>query len=90
MNLYPPASHQDKQKGISNVKDFIEKDNHILVTEARYFNGCEASNIIFLTRGLSGGVRNSLLRGVKNIICVDVGGWIKVEGMKEDNRFYQT
>ena len=81
-----PASKQDKQKGISNVKDFIEKDNHVLVTESRYFNGCEASNIIFLTNGQEG-VRNGLLRAVKNIICVQVGNVAKIEGMKEDNIF---
>ena len=81
---YP--SNQDKHKGISDIKDFIEKDNHILVTESRYFNGCEASNIIFLTYGYGEGVRNSLLRGVKNIICVNVGA-VRFEGMKEDNRF---
>ena len=82
---YPP-SNQDKQKGISSVKDFIEKDNHILVTKNRYFNGCEAANIIFLTYGRPG-VRNSLLRGVQNIICVQVGEWHAIiEGMKEDKR----
>ena len=77
---------QDKVKGISNVKDFIEKDNHILVTPQRYFNGCEASNIIFLSH-FEQGMRNSLLRGVKNITCVKVANLAKIEGMKEDNRF---
>ena len=57
-----------------------------LPQRTRYFNGCEASNIIFLT-GFNVGKRNNLLRGVKNIICVDVGGFAKYEGMKEDNRF---
>ena len=59
------------------------------MTQNRYFNGCEASNIIFLTYGALG-VRNSLLRAVKNIICVNVGGRAEIEGMKEDNRFYWT
>ena len=67
-----PASNQDKQKGVANVKDFIEKESHVLVTENKYFNGCEASNIIFLTNGALG-VRNSILRPVKNIMCVHVG-----------------
>ena len=82
-----PSLNQNKQNGISNVKDFIEKDNHILVTKNRYFNGCEASNIIFLSCN-NFGVRNSLLRAVKNIICVGVGNHLRIEGMKEDNRFY--
>ena len=36
----------------------------------------------------SGGLRNSLMRGVKNLILVDVGGIAKISGMKEENRFY--
>ena len=82
---YP--SNEGKQKDIQNIKDFIEKDDHILVTRNDYFNGCEASNIIYLN-SLIGGIRNSLMRGVKNLILVDVGGYAKISGMKEDNRFY--
>ena len=73
-----PASNQDKQKGVANVKDFIEKENHVLFTKNRYFNGCEASNIIYLNWG-GVGVRNSLLRAVKNIICVNVSNYTKIE-----------
>ena len=59
---YP--SKQNKQKGFQNIKAFIEKDNHILVTRNRYFNGCEASKVLFLTTGIDG-ARNSLMRSVK-------------------------
>ena len=82
---YP--SREDKQKGIQNIKDFIEKDNHILVTEAKYFNGCEASKVLFLAY-YGKGVRNALLRSVKNLLCVEVGGLTTINGMKEDRRFY--
>ena len=84
---YP--SRQDKQKGIQNIKDFIEKDNHILVTKKEYFNGCEASKVLLLTWG-GYGVRNSIMRSVKNLMCVQIGrsGEAKIHEMKEDNRFY--
>ena len=52
-----------------------------------YFNGCEASNIVYLN--LSDiGIRNSLMRGVKNLILVDVDNNVDISGMKEDNTFY--
>ena len=83
---YP--SRQDKEKGIQNIKDFIEKDNHILVTKAKYFNGCEASKVLFLTWSYYGGERNSLMRSVKNLMCVQVGVYATtMNGMKEDQRF---
>ena len=82
---YP--SDQGTQKDISNIKDFIEKDDHILFTRSNYFNGCEASNIVYLSHS-GGGIRNSLMRGVKNLILVDVEGDVLVSGMKEDKRFY--
>ena len=80
-----PSKH-NKQKGQQNIRDFIEKDNHILLTEDRFFNGCEASKVLFLIWS-SHGVRNSLMRGVKNLICVDIGGYAKIDGVKKDNRF---
>ena len=83
---YP--SQEDKHKGISNVIDFIEKHNHILVTKSYYFNGCEASNVIHFCYD-AGSLRNCLLRGVQNVLCVQLmsGGSPKLHGMKEDNRF---
>ena len=81
---YP--SNEGKQKDIANIKDFIEQDDHILVTHRKYFNGCEASKVIFLNSD-SDGVRNSLMRGVKNVICIQVG-IATISGMKEDLRFY--
>merc|ERR1712126_722262 len=82
---YP--SNEGKQKDIQNIKDFIEIDDHILFTKQDYFNGCEASNIIYLNAFLSG-IRNSLMRGVKNLILVDACDGASVSGMKEDKRFY--
>ena len=81
---YP--SKQNKQKGLQNIKDFIEKDNHILVTANRYFNGCEASKVLFLTYGYDG-VRNSLMCSVKNLMCVRIGNPTTMNGMKVDERF---
>ena len=84
---YP--SKQSKEKRISNVKKFVEKSDHILVTRRQYFDGCESANVIFLTDGIES-VRNSVLRGVQNIICVqlmDYGSEASINGMKEDNRF---
>ena len=84
---YP--SEKSEQEGILNVKDFVEQNDHILVTESPYFNGCEAANIIFLTISTVG-LRNCILRGVQNIICVQLsffGIEAEIRGMKEDNRF---
>ena len=82
---YP--SNQGKKKDIQNIRDFIEKGDHILFTEKDYFNGCEASNIILLNCSLEG-IRNRLMRGVKNLILVQIGGYAEISGMKEDKRFY--
>ena len=82
---YP--SKQGNQKGLQNIKSFVEKDNHILVTKDKYFTGCEASQVLFLT-GYSECLRNSLMRSVKNLICVQVGDYPKINGMKEFKRFY--
>ena len=70
------------------MKDFVEKNDHIFVTKSRYFHGCEAANIILLTDGLEG-VRNCILRGVQNIICVQLKGGFetKISGLKEDKQF---
>ena len=87
---YP--SENTKEEGVSNVKDFAEKDDHILITESHYFNGCEAANIIIIMQG-SKGIRNYLLRGVQNIIVIqltDVGTQPNIHGMKIDNRFRLT
>ena len=81
---YP--SSKGKQKGISSLKNFIENDSHILVTHRNYFNGCEASNIIFLNNN-GFGVRNSLMRGINNVICVQVSDYVKISGMKVENRY---
>ena len=90
---YP--SKQSKKEGISNVKQFVEKSDRILVTQDYYFNGCESANAIFLYCG-SGGIRNGVLRGVQNILCIQLraGGAgafnPKINGMKEDSRFYES
>lgn len=86
--VVPYPSAKSEQKGILNIKDFVEKNDHILVTHSRYFNGCEAANIILLTYGTQG-LRNSILRGVQNIICVQLTGSLDaaISGMKEDKRF---
>ena len=70
------------------MKQFVEKSDHILVTRRHYFDGCESANVIYLTNGTEG-MRNSVLRGVQNILCVQLtrGGDAKMNGMKEYNRF---
>ena len=85
---YP--SPEGKEQGRANVKRFIENNNHILVTEDRYFNGCEASNIIYLNI-LGNGVRNALLRGVENVICIqlmDSSFYAEIKGVKDDYTYY--
>ena len=84
---YP--SNEGKLKDFSNIRDFIEKDDHILFTKSYYFNGCEASNIIFLGHH-SEGVRNVMMRAVKNLILVDFydSGEYEISGMKQDKRFH--
>ena len=88
---YP--SSQGQADNISNVKDFVEQNDQILVTRDRYFNGCEAPNVILLTSSTKG-VRNCLLRGVQNVICVQLTlnrpeypDNPEIRGMKIDNRF---
>ena len=90
---YP--SHISKENEISNIKSFIEKENHILVTEEQYFNGCETSNLIYLYLGAprTAGLRNCILRGVQNVICIQ--DWnayhdCTIEGMKKDCRFRES
>ena len=87
--VYP--SRQSKEEGISNVKQFVEKPDHILVTHYRYFNGCESANVIYL-KGNDDCIRNRVLRGVQHILCIHImrvghGREAKIHGMKEDNRF---
>jgi hypothetical protein len=82
-----PSPSQNKTKSIQNVLDFSQENKHILVTKSKYFNGCEACNVILITCGFSG-VRNTLMRGVQNVICIQVGsGLAKIKGMKEDQTF---
>ena len=82
---YP--SRQGKQKDIANLKDLMEKDDRILFTRNYYFDGCEASNIIYLYSG-DCGLRNGLLRAVRNVSCIQVGSHAKISGMKEDRSWY--
>jgi hypothetical protein len=80
---YP--SDKGKEKGKQNIKDFSEKPNHILVTQDRYFNGCEAANVICTRIGFYTGfegLRNQMMRGVERFILIDVSERTKVEGMK--------
>ena len=82
-----PSSSQNKKQNVQNIIDFSQQNNHILITKNKYFNGCEACNLIYLKYGNSG-VRNSLMRAVQNVIYIHVGGVrIKIKGMKEDNKF---
>ena len=87
---YP--SYQGKEEDISNVKSFVENMNRILVTKRDYFDGCEAPNIVYLSY-YYGGNRNYLLRGVENLICVQLMnnydlGSLDFNGMKVDTRFF--
>ena len=82
---YP--SSEGKQKDINNLKDFMRKDDTILFTRNYYFDGYEASNIIYLYSG-DCGLRNGLLRAVNNVTCIQVGSHAKISGMKEDRSWY--
>ena len=87
---YPcPGSNE---QGIRNFQDFCEKKNHLLVTQVKYFNGCEAPNVIYLTDG-GFGIRNAMLRAVERLVCVlrllPNETFISIKGVKEDNSFYQ-
>jgi hypothetical protein len=85
---YP--SNQGAEKGEQNIRDFTEKPNHILVTHYRYFNGCEAANVMFVNNGdLIEGLRNQVLRGIENVvvIAIDEENELVVEGMKIDKHF---
>ena len=76
---YP--SPKNKQHGRSNLQTFIENDNQILVTRDKYFNGSEASNVIYITtRGSSLSIRG---------ITGSIGGILKeqfVGNMKSGTR----
>ena len=79
---------QIQKESISHIHDFVQNNCHILVTKNHYFNGCEASNVIFVTVHPES-VRNSLLRGVQETICIQIlySAEPKIYGMKEDDRF---
>jgi hypothetical protein len=81
-----PSSCKNKIQNIENVKKFCEQNNHILVTKNKYFDGCEASNVIFINF-FEAGVRHTLMRAVQNVIYIYVGGGVKITGMKENNTF---
>ena len=87
-NIVAYPSKQRKEDGVSNIKQFVEENDHILVTRNKYFNGCECPNVIFIASA-NEGLRNNVLRCVQNIICIQLTVFdvAKVNGMKEDNRF---
>ena len=91
--IYP--SRITKENGIANIRSFTENKNHILVTEEQYFNGCETSNLIYLFCGYprKAGIRNCILRGIQNVICIQheyAAEDCRIEGMKEDYRFWEN
>ena len=87
-----PSSCGSKKQSIDNVISFSEQNNHLLVAEKKYFDGCEASNVIYLISGDNGGIRNSFMRAVQNLICIQVLQSTSIaadlKGMKEDSTFY--
>ena len=87
-NLRYPSPSQNKKQNVQNVLDFTIQNNHILVTKYKYFNGCEACNLIYLNSTSYSGVRNPLMRASQNVILIQVGVYCaKIKGMKEDNSF---
>ena len=56
---------QNKQKGETNIKTFIENGNHILVTPMKYFGGAEASNVMYIHRMNHFGYVSRLFEAVK-------------------------
>ena len=86
--VVPYPSYKSKKEDIENVKIFVEKTDHILATKHDYFDGCEAPNIIYLSYIFGIGIRNYLLRGVENLICVQLDDNFELKGIKEDRRFY--
>ena len=87
-NIVSYPSTDNKRESASNLKDFVEKSNHILVTKDKYFKGCEAPNVIFIS-GSHCGIRNNLLRAVQNVIYIQItdGKEAKINRMMEDDRF---
>ena len=86
--VVPYPSYKSEKEDIENVKIFVENTNHILATKQHYFDGCEAPNIVYLCSKGFLGLRNYLLRGVENLICVQLSDDFELKGMKEDRRFY--
>jgi hypothetical protein len=85
-----PSGCKNTQQSIDNVKNFIAQNNHVLVTRDVHFNGCEATNVIYL-KNSNYDIRSALMRGVQNVICVQLlrgHNDIKIKGMKEVNTFY--
>lgn len=85
---YP--STKNKQQGRSDIKSFVENGSHILVTKNKYFNGAEASNVIFIAHS-DIGVRSSFMRAAENLIIVNIfNGYnsdYRFNGFKNDNTF---
>ena len=83
----------NKEQGRKHFQDFCEMIGHLLITQEKYFNGCEAPNVIYLTEG-GFGARNPMLRAVERLVCVlrllPNEDFISIHGVKEDNTFYQN
>ena len=86
-----PAPKNKQQNKTNSIKQFFENGNHILVTRQNYFNGCEASNVIYITSSGYSGMRSSFMRAVENLIVVQLLPPIKAQftlkGFKEENKF---
>ena len=81
-----PSKKGGKKQSVQNVHQFAQQKNHILVTNRKYFNGCEASNVLYLSYG-DYGIRNCSMRAVQNLITINVDGRAEIKGMKVDNTF---
>ena len=92
---YP--SPKNKQKSRRDIKNFVEKGNHILVTRDKFFRGSEASNVLHIITKLllytQGNVRSSFMRAVEELFVIQVitgSEDDEFNGLKEDNTFFKT
>ena len=65
--------YQTQEKNDENLRNFLSGGNKILVTESKYFTGCEARNILYIFSNqihTYESPRSALLRAVENLVCI--------------------
>ena len=64
---------EDQATSVEQLRHFLRNNDNILITHEKYFRGCEASNIIFISKS-DEHVRSTITRCIDNLYVVQVQG----------------